>query len=155
VAEKTGELQPPGARRKCHAKAVNAPGWLEVTTFATCAGGRCVINGAGEEHKVIIRSDSPLPYYITVRGTCTTDGVAYLDGDNHAKDWTPNDVFLAGWRRGRAAQRELAKNLSVVEASDDETLQVGVSWKCTTFAGDGLLAEPLVIQVDTRATNGS
>ncbi|MEV6306637.1 hypothetical protein AB0M02_45075 [Actinoplanes sp. NPDC051861] len=147
--------QRPKSRRKCHARAVNVPGWLEVTTYVTCMGGRCVVDGSGEEHRVIVKSDSPLPYFVTVRGICTTDGVAYDEPSGPAKEWTPNPVHLAGRHRGPAVAEEIGQDLVVVEARENETLEVAVSWDCVTFDGTGLLTDPLILQIDTRAAGGS
>jgi hypothetical protein len=155
MARKPSGPERPKARRKCHAKADNVAGWLEVITYATTVNGACVVDGSSEEHRVIVRSDSPLPYFIAVRGTCTTDGVAYVDGSGQAKKWEPNAVFLKGRDRGPAVEREIGCGLVVVEECADETLEVAVSWECKGFTTADPSMPPLVIQVDTRSPAGS
>lgn len=150
MLDKKKAPQRPGPKRKCHGRAENTPGWLEVTSYATCVGGACVVGGSGEQHYVVVKNYSTLAYFFTVRGTCATSGVRYQDEGGDTKEWTPNEIFLSGTGRGSTAQREISRSLLAFENRDDETLEVAVSWRCGLYEGTDALKLPLTIQVDTR-----
>lgn len=142
----------PGRHEKCHATAVNRPGWLTVSTYAVCGEQTCVVNGSGDLHRVVVTNDSPLQYRVGIRGTCLTDGLAYVAVDNtESRDWNPLEVHLDGRRKRRAARsRQLDERLVARRKCDDESIEVTVSWSCVTNIGKGNMDAPLTIQVDAR-----
>ncbi|GIJ36267.1 hypothetical protein SAMN05216284_118107 [Micromonospora sediminimaris] len=137
----------PGPDEKCRAEAVNRPGWLTVHTYAVCEAEPCVVNGSGEIHRVVVVSDSPLQYRVTVRGRCVTDGVAYVDSG----EWAPGALHLDGRRKRRVARTQQADGqLVAVHKRDNESVEVSVSWASVGYKGAGELDAPLTIQLDTR-----
>jgi hypothetical protein len=148
-------LEPPKRREKCHASVTNRQGWLTTTTFALCHGHPCQVEGAGT-HRVILTNESPLQYYLQVEGRCVTDNLVYLAPDGQEQDtWKPNRVHIDGRRKSRVEiRRQVDRNLKALQASDDESIEISVSWECVTHRDIDRLDAPLVIQVDTRPAAG-
>ncbi|MEV6494511.1 hypothetical protein AB0M20_38695 [Actinoplanes sp. NPDC051633] len=125
-------------------------------TFVACAADPCVVNGAGDTHRVRVTSDSPLPYRVALRSRCT-DGVTFVNDGVLENVWAEDDVYVPARRRSRPGRteagraRDVDRRLIALRRRDDEAIEVAVSWSCIGHSGAGDLRPSLVLQVDARA----
>jgi hypothetical protein len=150
------KLREPSPYAKCRTEAINEPGILTVRTFVAFAADQCVVNGAGDTHRVCVSNDSPLPYLVDLRSRCT-DGVTFVNNGLLENTWAESGVDVPGRRKsglgrsepGRA--RDVERRLIALREGENEAIEVAVSWRCIKgYLGKGDFRPPLVLRVDAR-----
>jgi hypothetical protein len=136
----------PARRKKCHAEAVNAPGWLKVETYVV-AEPACTLSPAGAVHRIEVTNFALLPYDVVVTSECKSAALRYRNDATPKRVWTAR-LSMPSRPESSLPQPELDEGkICAVAVSAGGRLEVVPSWACSAHPGKGAM-EPLSIHVN-------